>query len=460
MNPLGTRRAIDELARLLEGAVAGPHTPAAATAGTAVAMRVRAVRPSLADATTARPEFRSALRTRLLAVASIQAAQAAAAPLAPAASWARTPKVQRRMGVTAGAMAGVVIFAGVGVAGSRSVPGEVFYGLKTGAEGLQLDLAHGDTGRGSKHLEFAATRLREVRALASGAHQLSLGRGAAPYQAGGLASGDGRAATLRDTLARMDSQTRVGARLLTQVFRATGKQAPLHLLATFAASQRAGLDEVLPLVPPSAQASARSSLALVMAVGSDAGRLLALGACSTICDSPTGRPMLGGEPGTTLRPGGPGSSDSGVPSSSQGGPVPTTTPAPDGGRGLTGSGGGSGAPASGPHGAGPTSGPLPAPGSRGTSGPGAPATGRLPLPAGSPLIAPSGPLLPTLPVHPVPPTLPTLPVHPVQPTLPILPSPLLPTLPGPLLKGAVPAPTSPELPPDPLVGSHLPPLLR
>lgn len=440
MNPLGTRRAIEELARLLDGAVAGPGTPATATAGTAVAMLVCAARPSLAAATTARPEFRAALRTRLLAVAAVQAPAAAPA----AAAWVRTPKVQRRMGVTAGAMAGVIALIGIGVAGSRSVPGEVFYGLKTGAEGLQLDLAHGDVGKGSKHLEFATTRLREVEALAHGADQLSLGAGAAPFQAGGQEAG-GRTADLRDTLARMDSQTRIGSQLLTDAFRASGTPAPLHLLATWATTQRAGLKAVLPLVPPAAQASARSSLALVTAVGKDTGELLALGTCFTTCDPRTGGPALSGEPaplpGMTA---GPGSSGNGVPGCTcQGQPVPTSAPPGVGGQVPTGPAGsaGNGAPTGST-----TQGPRPT-GQSTRVGVPAPGSGSLTTPPGS---------LPTS-SQPTAPPLPTLPV--------------LPTLPGPLLNGDLPPIPKGGLSPvpvplaslpalDPPIGSLLTPLGR
>ena len=75
----------------------------------------------------------------------------------------------RRAGISAD------VLTGVGVAATRSLPGQPFYGLKGVGEDLQLKMADGDTAKGTKHLEFASTRLREIRALAHGEGQLSLG---------------------------------------------------------------------------------------------------------------------------------------------------------------------------------------------------------------------------------------------------------------------------------------------
>ena len=77
MNPLGNRARAEELARLLEGAVAGPT---ATTGGyAALAARLRAVSPVLQDTTALRPEFRTQLRQRLVAVATVQGPQTAGA---------------------------------------------------------------------------------------------------------------------------------------------------------------------------------------------------------------------------------------------------------------------------------------------------------------------------------------------------------------------------------------------
>jgi hypothetical protein len=286
MNPLGTRTRVQELARLLDGAVAGP---AVLTAGhAALATRLRAVTPALAPGSTPRPEFRAQLRQRLVAVATVQAAAAADAPYAAplprprafdaALAWTHSQKAQRRLGVTAGAMAGVVAFTGVGVAASRSLPGQPFYGLKRTAEDVQLQFASGDTDRGVKHLEFAATRLREVRALAGGDSELALAA------SGGLPTASGsRSDRMADTLAAFDHETKAGSHLLVAVFRATGKPEPLRILQTFSTEQRSRLTALLPTLPAAVQDDAQHSLALISSVGKDANQLLALGTCSGEC---------------------------------------------------------------------------------------------------------------------------------------------------------------------------------
>ena len=251
MNPLGNRTRAEELARLLEGAVAGPGS---ATAGqAALATRLRALAPSLEGRATPRPEFRTALRQRLIAVATVQATGAYAEPavrpqaLNAAVSWTQSRKAQRRIGVTAGAMAGVVAFAGVSIASSRSLPGQPFYGLKRATEGLQLDFASGDTAKGAKHLEFAKTRLLEVQALSDGSGMLSLG----PAQVGGVVAGGTQGGHIIDTLQDFDSETRDGQTLLEKAYRASGKTEPLTILKSFAATQQVRLTALLPTLPAS-----------------------------------------------------------------------------------------------------------------------------------------------------------------------------------------------------------------
>ncbi|MDP9182736.1 MAG: DUF5667 domain-containing protein, partial [Actinomycetota bacterium] len=286
MNPLGNRARADELARLLEGAVAGPSSATAAYA--ALATRLRAVSPALEDTAPLRPEFRDALRQRLVAVASVQGVQGITVPtVAPAGgtaleravSWSRTWSAQKRLGVVSGAMAAVVALTGVAVASSRSLPGQPFYGLKRASEGLQLDLAKGDTAKGTKHLEFAATRLREVRALARGEGELSLGTVSG---SGTVASGLARSLQNRinDTLADFNTETSQGRVLLEHVYRSTGRTAPLRVLTTFAVQQQGRLTSLIPELPAGSATAAQESLALVTEVESTATELLAIGTCA------------------------------------------------------------------------------------------------------------------------------------------------------------------------------------
>jgi hypothetical protein len=391
MNPLGTRTRVQELARLLDGAVAGP---AVLTAGhAALATRLRAVTPALAPGSTPRPEFRAQLRQRLVAVATVQAAAAADAPYAAplprprafdaALAWTHSQKAQRRLGVTAGAMAGVVAFTGVGVAASRSLPGQPFYGLKRTAEDVQLQFASGDTDRGVKHLEFAATRLREVRALAGGDSELALAA------SGGLPTASGsRSDRMADTLAAFDHETKAGSHLLVAVFRATGKPEPLRILQTFSTEQRSRLTALLPTLPAAVQDDAQHSLALISSVGKDANQLLALGTCSGEC-YPQPVPSISSgpvpAPGATAAPGG---DNNGVPACVCGRPTPTPDPATT--SSTTTSGEPTGKPSAG-------STPTPAP-----TGTASPATS----PAPGPLPTALTTLLPTpIPTLPVPTTL-------------------------------------------------------
>ena len=302
MNPLGTRARVQELARLLEGAVSGPTSLTAGHA--ALAMRLGAVAPALDARAVPRTEFRAALRTRLVAVATVQAATLADAPalagsskaLDAAVSWTQSRKAQRRIGATAGAMAGVIAFTGVGIAASRSLPGQPFYGLKRGAEGLQLDLVSGDTAKGSKHLEFAETRLREVRALAHGDGELSLGGPAGTPLAAGLTFGGTLHKRINDTLTAFNNETNSGRALLEHAYRANGKEAPLRLLKSFASDSQATLVAILPALPAASRDSAETSLQLVSDVSSTVNQLLSIGTCGGSCFPQAGGPTLPTEP--------------------------------------------------------------------------------------------------------------------------------------------------------------------
>ena len=332
------RRAVEELAHLLDGGVTGPATSVGATDSTTLAVRVRGLAPSMAAATTPDPAFRAALRSRLVAVAAVSAPRPV--PVDPVAagarvgSWSRRPAVQRRLGLAAGTTALVVACTGVAVATSRSLPGGPLYGLKRGVEGVRLDLAGGDLAKGQFHLHLAALRLREVAALARGDTDLSLGTGAAPAQA----LGGSRSTRLVGTLATMDDDTRAGQRLLVHAFLVSGQQASLRQLAGFAGRQQTDLRQVLPLLPPGAQAAGRASLTLVASVGGQAAQLLARGDCRPACGpagvgpSTKATPGAGHPvPGCPCPPGPSGVRPApGVPPASRAGPAPRGAPSPGG----------------------------------------------------------------------------------------------------------------------------------
>ncbi|GAC1443167.1 MAG: hypothetical protein NVSMB55_16040 [Mycobacteriales bacterium] len=299
MNPLGTRARSEELAGLLDGG--GYPGSAARGAGAApyvaVAGRLQVLGADLGATVTPRAEFRSALRTRLVAVAAVSAvnAQTAAPPskgraLESAVSWSQTRRAQRGIGLAAGAMASVVAVAGVAVAGSQSLPGDPFYSVKRGAEALQLRTTDGAVGKGSKQLAFAAERLKEVR-------ELSLGRdaafgGSSAHPLAGSALGGSASSRIRDALADMDNETRIGSNLLTAAYRSTNSDAPLQILSGFAGRQSSELTGLLPSLPSAARLRAEDSLALVSYVAVQASQLLAVGVCTGQCAPSQAAPSL------------------------------------------------------------------------------------------------------------------------------------------------------------------------
>lgn len=416
MNPLGSRAQIEELARLLEGGVS--FTGGASAPHVTLAMRLRAVGASFETPDSRfvpRADFRDRLRTRLVAVAQVQAAAAAELPFAEplarpkpleaVAAWTQTRKAQRRIGVTAGAMAGVIAFTGVGMATTHSLPGQPFYGLKRGVESVQLELASGDQAKGTKHLEFATTRLREVKALADGDDQLALSA-PAPTVAGGLALGGSLEHRINQTLADFNAETSSGRILLERVYRKTGKQEPLRLLKSFSVQQQSALTALLPQLPLESQAVAQESLALVKAVQTSTTEQLALGTCGGECFPGNAGPALPIEPSPT--------------------PGVTASPTPADNNGVA------------PCTCGPT--PEPTETSTATESPSPdPSPTTSPTPTSSPTPKPTPTKSPSILPEPLPSILPTI----LPSLLPLLPS-LLPTVPLTGTGGSAPSGTLPD----------------
>ena len=267
MNPLGTRARSEQLARRLD------DDPASV----AVAARLHSLGADLSQSVTPRADYREALRTRLLAVAAVKGANAEAPKaraLDAAAPWSQSRRAQRGIALAAGAMASVVAVAGVAVAGSRSLPGDPFYSVKRGAEAFELTTTSGQVAKGSKHLAFAAERLKEVRELSLGRDAAFTGPVGTPLAAD--AFGGAASRRIRATLAGMDSETRTGSALLTAAYRSNNDTAPLQILARFADRQSHELQQLLPSVPAAARPSAARSLALVRSVAVHANQLLAV----------------------------------------------------------------------------------------------------------------------------------------------------------------------------------------
>ncbi len=304
LTSLAVRRRAQELAgRLDADAPTGP--------GTELVDELRATGTALSQAVVPPEDFRAALRTRLLAVAAVQAdsppatAAAPAAPAAPAAAAVSWRSGTRAGGVLAGALAGIVAVSGVAVAGSQSLPGDPFYGVKRTAEALSLRLSGGELDQGTRHLQLATTRLDEVRGLvlgrdAAGDDALPPAQTAAPRRSAPPAAEGPLDDRVRDTLSDMDERTTEGQALLNDVFRDDRDRAPLVTLTRWATRQGQRLEALLPSLPAATQDRARLSLSLITGIEAGAEQLLGSSACGPACDpsqaAPTAPPFSAPQP--------------------------------------------------------------------------------------------------------------------------------------------------------------------
>ena len=390
----------------------------------ALAGRVVELGRAMDEDATPSPHFRTALRTRLLAVAAVsEAGSEAAARAADTTPWRSRRGGKRTLQVAAGSLACLVAVGGVAAAGDQSMPGDLFFGVKRTVEAVQLATSDSDLTRGQRHLQFAGNRLNEV-------WEMSVERAGTSRE---------RERKVSSGLDEMDREIRAGTDQLTEAFRrsqgqgrTTEERAPLQALSRFSVSHGAAMQRLLGELPPVSRERAAASLALVAAVGAEADELLALGTCSPGCGSAAqGAGAPGGAaagPCDCGRDGEPGAGDPAV------GPPATGPGAID------------------PGAPGPV---LPAPGvpdpaatPPGATDPGAPPADTAPggqPPLGGTPGSRGGPLLPV-----------PLPVVPALPTGPALPGPALPrpSLPGPALPG--PALPGPSLPGPSLPGGSTP----
>lgn len=254
MSPAATRmpslpapRRAEEFARLLDSG--------AGTADPALAPMLTLARglQSLPTDGAPREEFRAALRQRLVAVATVQAAAEPTTPVRRSAwsgGW-RGWQGQRKVAVASGTLAALVAVAGVAVGASRSLPGDPLYGVKRSTEAAQLFVTSGDVNRGEKHLEYARTRLQEISDMLRPGSALGGGALGQPLAAAPVAGSlTGR---LTDALKDMDSDTLDGSRDLTRAFRDDRDRGALLTLRTFATQQHNELAGLLPSFPAAAQ---------------------------------------------------------------------------------------------------------------------------------------------------------------------------------------------------------------
>ncbi len=301
--PLLDRARVEDFARALDAPAplrvrsAAPAS-AAPVALVGLARRLSLAGEQLAPAATPRPEFRDALRTRLVAVAAVQPHYAGAGRLSvvPAAP-VPTRRGSRAATVAAGVTASLVALGGVATASSQSLPGDPFYGVKRTVEAVQLATADGDLEQGQRHLDFASTRLRELRGLTLGRDAFrgsrgSLDAGEAAGLAGAAVADPEVAELVRQTLADMDAETRKGTDLLTGVFLSSQAQAPLQVLSRFTSRQSTGLERLLPALPRPSQDRAIASLALVVEVAGETQDLMATESCKPVCQKTAPAPQV------------------------------------------------------------------------------------------------------------------------------------------------------------------------
>ena len=292
------------------------------------------------------PDFRSALRQRLVAVAAVQGVGEVSLPAAvraPVAApslprrlneWAEGWRVRPRFVAATAAASAVVMVGGIGLAGSRSLPGQPLYGVKRGVEHVQLSFAGSTEAKGERHLQFAQTRMREVAALVKNDRAIGVAPMQAPLVASG-ALGGSLSSRVVSTLHDMDAETTAGTKDLTTVFARSHDSHPLHVLATFAANQQHALTAVMPSLPSDAATRAAVSLALIQRVDSRAQALLTGPSCTAACragaattpgPAPTTPPgdELGATPCSCTQSS--GSADSGQDNSDSNAPKPAPSP--------------------------------------------------------------------------------------------------------------------------------------
>jgi hypothetical protein len=352
------RRRAERFAALLEdpelleqaesGSGAEPGTPAGRDGEYEPMLRTATALAALSERSTVEvdPEFKARLRTRLLAQAQLATMQdavpepraAGAEERLRAPGQHRAPAARRRrrglwLGV-AGAVAIVVSAGSVSYASGSAVPGDPLYGVKRQKESARLTLAGSDTEKGQLYLQFARTRLDELKQM-----------------------GHRSPADLGKVLADMDDETTSGVRLLTSTAVDKRSLRPLSTVSGFADSQRKQLGALIDQLPPGARDRVLDSLVLDERVLARAAALAAQMPCGAAADRVDDLGPLPGPCGTTRKPTGntPGHTKhptGGNPTSVPTTPVPTlpgndpapgtsaspgpggTTPSPDSGLGA------------------------------------------------------------------------------------------------------------------------------
>jgi hypothetical protein len=255
----GSRREAAEFARLLETGRAPAASDLADLVELARSLAPAEHRPA--------PEFRAALRDRLVAEAASRPTTMPAQRAAEPAPGPRRPRLAQA--VAAVAVASVVAGVGAAAASSRALPGDALYGLKRQIEDVQLALAGSDLERGRELLEQAEARLGEAERLAAAED----------------AATAGTRQELDTALAEMSAATEAGAAALTDSYRETGDREPMLLLDRFVTEQEQRLRELYDLLDPALRARVAALVDELARLGATARAVLPSAASGAVAEA-------------------------------------------------------------------------------------------------------------------------------------------------------------------------------
>jgi hypothetical protein len=199
------------------------------------------------------PEFRTELRTQLVAVTPRLVAEGwteaeprpAAVVAAPRAHRRRSGGWRRPVAFAVSGVAVLVLLLGGFVWLSRSaLPGDTLYGVKRTAESVQLALTSGTEAKARLELHFAKLRTVEVTKLISRPSASAAG----PQADASISATTG--ALVRSTLASADADVLAASQLLTAQAMRSHDTAPLKILSDWVQGQRQRLIGIAHRLPP------------------------------------------------------------------------------------------------------------------------------------------------------------------------------------------------------------------
>jgi hypothetical protein len=229
------------------------------------------------------PDFRNALRNRLIAEAALKQSWFDRV----AERWVeRNMRLRRNLRVVfAAGVAALVLLAGGSIfaVADKAVPGDWNYWAKRARENAHLLITRADVPRAYYEMDLARERLEEVRELVN--------------------RNEDREGPFRQALDDMDAKTLDATSLLVGYYRKHNRSLVLDRLAQFAVAQKNGLEALVDRMPPGARSPARDSIDILNLVGSRVTGIL--GGC--LCPANPLLPKVSG--GTTT----PASEENGTP---------------------------------------------------------------------------------------------------------------------------------------------------